>query len=101
RADRAHEQRVAVRRRFRGHDGCDGAAAARAIVDHDLLAETLGKFLPQRARNDVRHAAWCKADDKTNGFVWIRGGLLRRRAHKPGGTGGLPASSSPRTALLR
>jgi hypothetical protein len=44
RADRAQAERVAVGLGFRGQVEADGQRAARAVVDHDLLADLLGKL---------------------------------------------------------
>ncbi len=70
-AHRTHEQGVTVRRRFRGDHRGDSPAAARSIVDDYLLTETLVQFLAQCTRDDIRHAAWCEADDEAYGFTWI------------------------------
>ncbi len=74
RAHGAHQQRVAVRRRL-GHDvGADVAAGAGAVLHDELLAEGLGQFGRQRARQDVGGAA---------------GGEGHHDAHRLGGPGAL------------
>ena len=56
-ADALQQQRVAVGRGLGGDLGGDHAAAAGAVVDDDLLAQTVGQFLREQPRDDVGAAA--------------------------------------------
>src|SRR5258708_16952018 len=44
---------------------------SRAVVDHDLLAEVLGKLRAHRAREHVGHAARREPDHEPDGLVGI------------------------------
>ncbi len=50
---RAHQQRVAVRRRLGDQVRADIASGACAVVDHDLLAERARQALGQRTADDI------------------------------------------------
>ena len=57
RAERALHERVAVRRGLGDEVGADVAAAARAVLDHEGLAELVGEDLRRKSRDQVRRAA--------------------------------------------
>jgi hypothetical protein len=60
----AHEQRVTIGRRLRDKLGAECGCGARPVVDHDLLAEQLGKLGRDRARGDVGPATRRERDDQ-------------------------------------
>ena len=67
-----HQQRVAVGRGLGDEFGADLTdAAARLVLDHDLLTPGLREPLPQRAADDVGDAAGRKRHDDVNGFDGI------------------------------
>ena len=71
RAGSGDEQRIAVRRGLRDVLGADSAGRARAVVDHDLLAQVFGEFLADRARGKVDAAAGGERHHDAHGFVGI------------------------------
>ena len=68
RGDRAHEDRVAVGRRFRGELRRDIARGAGTVVDDHLLAEPFAQLRRQRARRRVRAAARRETDQHADRF---------------------------------
>jgi hypothetical protein len=60
------EERVAVRRRIHDHFGGNIAAAARPVLDDELLTKPLRQPLPYQARGDVGQAARGSADDQSH-----------------------------------
>ncbi len=86
-----HEQRVAVGRRAHRHFGADVGAAARAVLDHERLAEPNGHPLPEQARQDVGRAAGRDRNDDPHRAGGIALGLGERRVRQRrqgGGRGG-------------
>ena len=75
RARAAVKERVAVRRRLCGGGRADGAASARAVVDDDGLAESLGELLADEAADDVGRPARRERHDEMDR---LRGIALRR-----------------------
>ena len=69
---RCHEHRVAVGVRARDGLGADHAFGAGPVVDHDLLAQALGKLAADIARHDVVAAAGRLRHDDANRFRRIR-----------------------------
>ena len=59
----ANQKRVAICNGFRHVVGCHYGARARLVLDDHGLAEVLGQFLGEDARNDVVAAAGGKADN--------------------------------------
>ena len=59
---------MAVGHRTRGELRGDECAATAAVVDDNLLAEGLGKFLREAARHDVGGATGWRRRDETDGF---------------------------------
>ena len=76
-ADRAEQHRVAIGRRTHDEVHADGAGRARAVLDHERLAQLLGHLLHDRPRDEVGVATGRRRDDDAHG--------LRR----PGGCGNL------------
>jgi hypothetical protein len=69
RAERRHEQRVAVGRRALDERGADGAGGARLVVDDPGAAQLLGQLLRQHARDGVGGAARRERHDQRDGLV--------------------------------
>src|SRR5580704_16030488 len=61
------EQRVAVIGSVSDIVGGDARAAARLVLDRDLLSQQRSHALAQQAPGDVGRRAWCKADDEMDG----------------------------------
>ena len=59
--------------------GAYGARRARAIVDHNLLAQVFGKFLADRARGEIDAAAGGERHHDAHGLDRIA-----LRARRPG-----------------
>ena len=80
---RHHQQRVAVRRRFRHEVGADDRAGAGAVLDDERLSQRLLQLLAEIARVDVGRAAGAERHDDAYRF---RGISLRLRgsAHQNG-----------------
>ena len=78
--DAEHDQRVAIRRRFRDGAGADVAAGAALVLDDDTLAPHLGEPLPEHAGDDVGRSARGERHDDLDRLVRIalRDGGRRR-----------------------
>ena len=85
RADRAHAQRIAVRRRLRGEVEPDRERTAGAIVDDDLLANLLAERCAENSCHRVGGAAGGLRHDQMDRPV---GKLCVRRAGKRAGDEG-------------
>src|SRR5262249_33877179 len=68
RPGRAHQQRMPVGYRPRGDFRPDVAASARAVLDDDLLAETLRQRLGNEPREQVRWTARNQGHDQPHGL---------------------------------
>src|SRR5262249_6652923 len=62
-ARRDLKERVSVRKRYQSRVGADIARSPSAVLDDELVAETLREPLCHHARNDVGGAPGGKADD--------------------------------------
>ena len=82
RADRAHQQRVAVGRRLRDEVGAEVAAGTRLVVDDEGLAERLAELRRERARQDVGGAAGRERHDDADRLRGPGAGRRRRRLRK-------------------
>jgi hypothetical protein len=76
RADRPHADRVAVGVGLGGEVEADRQGAARAVVDHDLLAELFAELRAENARDGIGRAAGSLRDDEPDRPIRV----LRRRA---------------------
>src|SRR5690349_7083360 len=74
----AEQPRVAVGRRMGGELCAYDSPAACAVVDDDLLAEVLRKFLGNDASDDVGAAAGRQRNDPAYRTIGIRRGALSR-----------------------
>ena len=76
RADRSHQQRVAVGRRLGDEVGAEVAAGAGLVLDDEGLAEGLAELGRERARQDVGRAAGANGTTMRTGLVgqapWAR-----------------------------
>ncbi|MNQ84356.1 hypothetical protein D3C85_994820 [compost metagenome] len=101
RADRAHQQGVAIGRGARGFRRADVAAGARLVVHHHGLVPALAQFGRHHARGDVGGAAGGEGhDDLHVAFRVVRQG--RRGRQKKGGgrqQGGRDESASRRGCM--
>src|ERR1043166_8027216 len=66
RGDRAHDQGVAVRRRFGSDVGGDGAARSGPVVDHHLLAPAFSQLAADQARQRIDRTARCARHQHAN-----------------------------------
>ncbi len=73
----ADEQRIAVGRRLGGGFEREVAVRARAVLDQEGLAERLGEFLRDDARDDVGSAAGTVGHQDLHRPAWV--GVLRHR----------------------
>jgi hypothetical protein len=88
RGDGAHQYGVAVGVGARGDLGRDVAGRARAVIDDDLLAQSLGKLGAHGARGGVGAATRGEADQHADRLVRILGGgRCERRQHAGEGDG--------------
>ncbi|MNV94725.1 hypothetical protein D3C71_1895430 [compost metagenome] len=78
RAGRGDQQRVAVCRGLGRHVGADGAACARTVIHHDLLAHAGAHLLGDGARQQVRGAAGRERHDQPDRLGRIRIRVRRR-----------------------
>ncbi|KAG1189981.1 hypothetical protein G6F35_014002 [Rhizopus arrhizus] len=78
----AHQQRVAVRRRLGHIVRTQGRPRARLVFHHHRLAQALGQFLPQCARQHVGRAAGRERHDQVHRPRGIR--LRHRNATRQG-----------------
>src|SRR5262249_24704107 len=72
-----YEQRVAVGRRPRDERGADIAAAARMVLDVELLAEAIGELRREQARNHVDRASRGERGDHLDRPIRIVGWLCQ------------------------
>jgi len=68
-----HEHRVAIGRRPRDERGADIAAAAGMVLDVELLAEALGEFRREHARNYVDRTSRCERGDHLDRPIGVNG----------------------------
>ena len=85
-ADRAHAQRVAVRRGARHLGGAKVAAGARLVFDQEALAQRLVQLVADHAGEGVGVAAGGERNDDCDRFVGIAGRL--GMPARQGGDGG-------------
>ncbi|KAG0923338.1 hypothetical protein G6F31_019549 [Rhizopus arrhizus] len=81
RGDGAAHQRVAVRRRLGHIVRPQGRPRARLVFHHHRLAQALGQFLPQCARQHVGRAAGRERHDQLDG-LGRPGASLRHRCRR-------------------
>ena len=81
RAGRGEQERVAVRLRLGDEIAARIAAAARAVLDDDLLSEIVGELLRQNSRHHVHRSARRIWIDDANDTLGI--GLRRRLNGEP------------------
>ncbi len=78
---RPAQQSVPIRRSVRGEFDADVACCARAIVDHELLAERLAELGRDDARRDIDSGPGRKIHDHAHGTrgVGLRESYVRER----------------------
>jgi hypothetical protein len=86
---RPHRERITIRVCARRELGADRASSTAAVVDDDLLAEPLRKFLADEARDDVGRTTGRKRYDEADRLHWIallrEGGYCARHEHESAG----------------
>src|SRR2546425_6034286 len=80
RRHRRHQQRVAVRRRFRDDIGADIAARAGPVLHHEWLSEQLRHSRTHDACDGIRRTAGGERHHQPYRFRWIA--VLRERKAK-------------------
>src|SRR5262249_24885871 len=81
RSGRGEQERVAVRLRLGDEIAARVAAAARAVLDDDLLSEIVGELLRQNSRHHIDRSARLVWTDDGNDTLGV--GLGRRLNAEP------------------
>src|SRR4029079_4455770 len=68
---RRHQQRIAVRRRFRCDFETDDRPDARTVVDDDRLTPAFGELLGEHTRQHIARSAWNERIDDAYRAIWI------------------------------
>ena len=78
----SHDQSVTIRRRSGGKLRADDRLRAGLVLNHDRLAECLGQFLTDNARNDIHRAARRHRDDDPDRAVGVGRNIVRLRSRR-------------------